>query len=160
MEDMCKTSCTDTSLARIKSRCPLDDFQLRALFDQFDTDGSGTIGVDEFAHAVVSIDIDISDTEARRLFSWVDHDAMEGAMDFGSFKYALLHNSFFRMVANDLSHGVTEAALDYDYSVPSYLANKHQSYAVENKWGTGGTKDWDLQKHGDLFGKYTEARKR
>lgn len=148
------------SPSRKRQRVSFSEAELLESFKKFDSDGSGTITADEFAAVVVALDIDVSDTEARRLFSWLDPQFV-GHIAFPEFKEAMQRNMFFRMVVTG-TQTTTDFAVDdnHDWDQPTFSAFKHPDYIVENEYGTGNHKEYDQEKHGELCGIYSDVRRR
>ncbi len=62
-----------------------DDSELARKFRQFDTDGNGAIGENEFAALVKALGLSFSPEEVQIAFSAIDING-NGRIDFGEFK--------------------------------------------------------------------------
>ena len=146
--------------SRKRQRVVFSEDELRRSFEKFDSDGTGSITQDEFVAAVVGLDIDVSETEARRVFAWLDPKLL-GFITFSQFEDAMQHNTFFRMVVKGVQQTVNvDVPPEYDWREATYTAYKHPEYVVENEYGTGSVKAYDGAVHGGLCGVYSDERRR
>ena len=60
---------------------PLSEQEIRALFNQVDTDSSGAIDLDEFTEAISDLFNTITEKDIKTLFNYFDTDK-NGTIDF------------------------------------------------------------------------------
>lgn len=77
-----------TTVARNANTVPFSAMNPKALFDKYDTDGSGKISFDEFQVMLPSLGVKISTPRMAKYFKTCDTD-QSGEIDFEEFKVAL-----------------------------------------------------------------------
>lgn len=76
------------------------------------------------------------------------------------FNEVMRRNVFLKLIVSNYSEKIDfKIPDDYDYKCETYRSYCHKDYISDNKFGTSNVKEYDLEKHGDLYGDFISIRK-
>ena len=101
----------------------------------------------------------LSPVEASRLFCNCDR-CSNGSITLRPFLLAVRDNVFMRRVISSLRFPPKDTVPPgYDFSVPTYIAHRHEKYKGGSSWGTSTVSKYSPDVHGSLVGEFAHIRK-